>query len=417
MMTRRGLLPLLALALPFSASAAQLENFTPIGYVKWGNIYTNNKNRNDGKGKLDTVIRASEGFGNYRLGNEMNWWEGGFKTDITTDTDAIFDFTWYIGSGESWGDVGTLQTWASVYNIIPGQPDAKIWVGKRFYQRYEVHMIDVKYWDVSDNGTGLENVDFGFAKGSLAWLAPESSADQRALHNIDVRLSDLKLTDDADLTTGLNYVFAQNSSYNEKDITTKGSMLSMIYRQAWSMGSNSLAFQYGRDALAGGLMSAEGASATKYNTGVNHNGSSWRVFNYGEINFTDNIQSMYSIAWQDLNLDNKSGMTWFSTGLRPQYSWNEYLATALEFGYERVDAQNDAGVNNMYKVTLAQMIQAGKGVWARPALRLFVTWSDSDTQWERLNSYGETYKYAAPVKSDKGSTEEVTFGFNFELWW
>jgi maltoporin len=126
---------------------------------------------------------------------------------------------------------------------------------------------------------------------------------------------------------------------------------------------------------------------------------------------------MYSIAWQDLNLDNNSGMTWFSAGLRPQYSWNEYLATALEFGYERVDAQNNAGVNSMYKVTLAQMIQAGKGVWARPALRLFATWSDSDTQWERLNSFGEHNKYAAPVKSNRGSTEEVTFGFNFELWW
>lgn len=81
MMIRRGFLPLLALALPFSASAA-LENFTPIGYVKWGNIYTNNKDKNEGKGKLNDVIRASEGFGNYRLGNEMNWWEGGFKTDI-----------------------------------------------------------------------------------------------------------------------------------------------------------------------------------------------------------------------------------------------------------------------------------------------------------------------------------------------
>lgn len=416
MMIRRGLLPLLALALPFSTSAA-LENFTPIGYVKWGNIYTNNKNKNEGKGKLNDVVRASEGFGNYRLGNEMNWWEGGFKTDITTSTDAIFDFTWYIGSGETWGDVGTLQTWASVYNIIPNQPDAKIWVGKRFYQRHEVHMIDIKYWDVSDNGIGLENVDLGFAKGHVAWLAPESSADARALHNIDMRLSELKVNDDGDLTAGINYVIAQNSSYDDKNITTSGSMLSLVYRQGWSMGSNSLAFQYGRDALAGGLMSAEGASAMKYNTGVDHDGDSWRVFNYGEINFTDNIQSMYSLAWQDLNLDNNSGMTWFSAGLRPQYSWNEYLATALEFGYERVDAQNNAGVNSMYKVTLAQMIQAGKGVWARPALRLFATWSDSDTQWERLNSLGNRDKYAAPVKSNRGSTEEVTFGFNFELWW
>lgn len=411
-----GLIPLLACSLPLSAYA-ELENFTPLGYVKWGSIYTNNKDRNDGKGKLNEVIRASEGFGNYRLGNEMNWWEGGFKTDFRTETDAIFDFTWYIGSGESWGDVGTLQTWASVYNIFPTQPDAKVWVGKRFYQRYEVHMIDVKYWDVSDNGIGLEKVDLGFAKAHFAWLAPESSADERALHNIDLRLSDIPLGDSADLTAGINYVFTQNSSYDAQNVTKDGSMLSLIYRQGWSMGSNSLAFQYGRDALAGGLMSAEGASAVKYNTGIDHDGYSWRLFNYGEINFTDNVQAMYSVAYQDLNLDNNSGMKWFSAGIRPQYSWNDYLATALEFGYESVEAQNNAGTNQMYKVTLAQMIQAGKGVWARPALRLFATWSETQTEWERLNLHGNFNKYAAPVKSQRGNVEEATFGFNFELWW
>ncbi|NMS25216.1 carbohydrate porin, partial [Vibrio parahaemolyticus] len=101
-----------------------------------------------------------------------------------------------------------------------------------------------------------------------AWMAPNSSADGRSLHNIDARLSGIELSDSADLTVGLNYVFTQNSSYDESDITTSGAMLSALYRQAWNYGSNTFAFQYGTDALAGGLMSAEGGSNRKYNTGV-----------------------------------------------------------------------------------------------------------------------------------------------------
>lgn len=402
--------------LPFS-SAAEITNFTPIGYVKWGNIYSNNKDRNEGKGKLDEVIRADGGLGNYRLGNEMNWWEGGFRTDLWQKDETVFDFTWYIGSGENWGDVGTLQTWASAYHLFPTQPNAKVWLGKRFYRRHEVHMIDVKFWDVSDNGIGVENIDVGFANAHLAWMTPESSADGRALHNLDLRLSDIRLSKEASLILGANYLFSQNARYAEKNVTTRGAMLSALWHQNSSLGSNTLALQYGRDALAGGLISAEGASEVKYSTGIDHDGYSWRVFNFGELNVNDDMAAMYSVAYQDLHLDNQRGMKWFSAGIRPQYSWNHLMATALELGYESVDAQNNAGTNRLYKVTLAQILQAGKGLWARPALRLFVTWSEKDTQWERLTANGSYYKYAAPVKTDAGRVEEVTFGFNFEAWW
>ncbi|WP_176203892.1 carbohydrate porin, partial [Salmonella enterica] len=43
-----------------------------------------------------------------------------------------------------------------------------IWAGKRFYQRHDVHMIDFYYWDISGPGAGIENIDLGFGKLSLA---------------------------------------------------------------------------------------------------------------------------------------------------------------------------------------------------------------------------------------------------------
>ncbi|GAL10163.1 maltoporin [Vibrio astriarenae] len=190
--------------------------------------------------------------------------------------------------------------------------------------------------------------------------APDSSADDRSLHNIDARISDIALSDSADLTVGLNYVAAHNSSYDDTNITTSGTMLSALYRQAWEYGSNTFAFQYGTDALAGGLMSAEGGSNRKYSTGVDHDGYSWRVFNHGDLNINEDFQVMYSIAYQDKNLDNNDGEKWFSVGARPQYSWNNYMATAIEAGYETVEAQNGAGTTTCIKSRSLKCSKQGK---------------------------------------------------------
>ncbi|MGL5452106.1 MAG: carbohydrate porin [Aeromonas sp.] len=423
---------------------AYFENFTTMGYAKWGNINTNNDQKNEGKGELNDVLRAKEGIGNFRLGNEMNWWELGFKADLFRQEEAYFDFTYYVGSGDKWGDVGTLQLWTSAHNILPSLPGAVVWGGERFYQRHEVHMIDVKYWDVSNKGFGLENIDLEWSKLHLAYFAPESNykysyidkdthntktkEESRSLHLLDVRLTDIKLSDSADLTVGVNYLFTQNSDFKDYDgenfvgtrenITTDGAMISVLYNQNWVLGGNTLALQYGTDGLAGGLMSAEGASHVKYAVGIEHQGSSMRVINYGEVNISEQISGLYSVAYQTLDLDNQSGMDWFSIGIRPQYSWNNFTATAFEAGFESVKAQNGVGTNTISKVTLAQMFQAGFGVWARPTMRVFATYAELDNQWAR--SGDDTFgKPVALLKSDKdaGKQDEVTFGFNIEVWW
>lgn len=414
-MKQKALVKALGLALtlaPFAVFSA-VENVTYFGYAKWGNIYTDNNEHNDGKGERNDVIRAEAGYGNYRLGNELNWWEAGVKADIWRDGDAYFDTTLYLGSGDAWGDVSTIQLWSAGHGLIEGQENAKIWAGERFYRRHEVHMIDIKYWDTSNTGIGVEDYDVGFANAHVAWFAPSSNGgDERTLHHFDLRLSDIALSDSADLTLGFNYITEHNSTYDNSNITTSGSMFTASYRQGWDYGSNTFVFQYGTDGLAGGLMSAEGGSDRKYSTGEEHDGSSWRIFNSGDLNVNEDFQVMYSIAYQDKNLDNNEGEQWFSVGARPQYAWNNFMSTAVEIGYETVDAQNGAGTNDMFKATVAQLFQAGKGVWARPSFRIFATYSDSNTEWDRS---GTTYGKA--MHSGTGNVEEVTFGFNVETWW
>ncbi|UYM18016.1 carbohydrate porin [Endozoicomonas euniceicola] len=416
-----------SLAVLCSATVAHanfgIENVRTMGYAKWGTLYTNNNDHNGGKGERSEVIRADQGYGNYRLGNEMNWWEAGIAMDLWRDGDTYFDTTLMIGSGDKWGDVSTIQMWSAGHGLFASQPDAKVWVGERHYRRHEVHLADIKYWDTSSTGIGIEDWNIGFGNAQVAWMSPESNTDidknKRTLHNIDLRVSDIQLNDSGELIVGMNYAFAQNSKFEKapgEKVTDSGYMFSTLYKQDWAHGNNTLAVQYGADGLAGGLMSAEGGKTRKYSIGEDHNGHSWRVFNHGEVNISKDIEMMYNIAWQDKKLDNKRGEEWFSIGARPQYQWTDNIATALEVGYETVKAENGAGTNEMAKITLAQIFQAGRGVWGRPSLRAFVTYARKTDEWNR--GEGSNKVYAKPVSlGEKKKKNEVIVGFNMETWW
>lgn len=52
---------------------------------------------------------------------------------------------------------GLRQLNLQIKGLIPGDPNAVIWGGKRYYQRHDLHIIDTKYWNISGAGAGIEN--------------------------------------------------------------------------------------------------------------------------------------------------------------------------------------------------------------------------------------------------------------------
>ncbi|MBQ7427887.1 MAG: carbohydrate porin [Prevotella sp.] len=69
-----------------------------------------------------------------------------------------------------------------VKGLIPGDKDAVLWAGKRFYQRHDIHIIDQKYVNVSGSGAGLENWHVGPGQLSLAWFRSDRE-DQFTTYN------------------------------------------------------------------------------------------------------------------------------------------------------------------------------------------------------------------------------------------
>jgi maltoporin len=107
-------------------------------------------------------------------------------------------------------------------NLIEWLPGSTIWAGKRFYQRHDVHMIDFYYWDISGPGAGIENIDLGFGKLSLAATrSSEAAAHTSSPATIsmtsktpndvfDVRLAQMEINPGGTLELGVDYGRATN---------------------------------------------------------------------------------------------------------------------------------------------------------------------------------------------------------------
>ena len=56
-------------------------------------------------------------------------------------------------------------------NVLESQPDAKFWAGERYYRRQHIEINDFYPLDMSGYGAGVEDLNLGFGKMALAYLA------------------------------------------------------------------------------------------------------------------------------------------------------------------------------------------------------------------------------------------------------
>jgi maltoporin len=174
----------------------------------------------------------------------------------------------------------------------------------------------------------------------------------------------------------------------------------------------------------------------------------WRVLDHGTVEIGSRIEMMYA-TWYESKVRNDGSLAnglpatgsggeknWFSIGVRPIFRWTDVMNTALELGYDNVnfngayagyglsaddianvpegisanDLRSCATLNDscdLFKVTLAQQWQAGPSIWARPVIRLFVTYA----QWNSGN-FPQT-----PGIIAASDTSGVTYGAQMEAWW
>ncbi|BBS35387.1 maltoporin [Enterobacter cloacae] len=436
MITLRKQVPL-AIAIAAGILSAQAGAVDFKGYARSGIGWT-------GSGGEQQCFQATGAQSKYRLGNECETYaELKLGQEVWKEGDKSFYFdtnvAYSVSQQNDWESTSPAFREANVQgkNLIEALPGSTIWAGKRFYQRHDVHMIDFYYWDISGPGAGIENIDLGFGKLSLAATRSSESggsatfADRDALGNriydnlvpndvFDVRLAQMQINDGGTLEFGVDYGHTNipDDYYLQPGASKDGWMFTAEHTQSMLKGFNKFVLQYATDAMtSNGKGRPEGGS-------INNNGDMWRVLDHGAISLGDSWDLMYVGMYQDINLDNNNGTKWWTVGVRPMYKWTPIMSTLLEVGYDNVKSQKTDDTNSQYKITLAQQWQAGDSIWSRPAIRVFATYAKWDEKWGYANSdsgagydSGIAYSDTSAKTFSRGDSDEWTFGAQMEIWW
>ena len=358
--------------------------------------------------------------------------------------------------GDSWQGVGGTGPWngqrLSIRELWTGyQTDAgyQIWAGKRFYQRKDIHLLDLYYLNNSGYGAGIEGIDVGMGNLAFAvtkWANDGTSDYNRNVYKLDARWNGIPVGPlgnlDASVIYALPFISEQqeaNAAGNARaNRANSGALVTLDLNTAVNSDSvnlmNHFVVQYGTNGF-GYIGSNDNHAGDNYSPDIDDTGV--RVINWGTLD-AGNFGLGYSLIWA--HVDNgddhpaadgvnfttpRSGWT-YSIVLRPEYKWTEFTRTTLELGYS---AQKTNGwVANtkyedpdVYKVTLAQQFTPGKGFWTRPAIRFYVSYLGG-TQLSKGNLYfsavdGNWTAGKAFMDANDGHNYQVTVGTQVEAWW
>lgn len=357
-----------------------------------------------------------------RLGNEYDTYsELGLGQEVYNENGKTFyvEGMWDFDSdgsreGENTKDdslnVGLKQMDIQAKGVLPFAPEATVWGGKRFYQRHDLHIIDTKYWNISGYGAGVEGWKMGQGALSVAWIR----GDQGDLNidYADVRYAGIKPWEGAWMEVGIDYAItnatdAQNGSedgvYFDSD---NGVMITAEVSQDIPVGYNKTVVQYATKGLAQNTVSMGGGWYDVWNDTSDAKG--FRIINTGEITLGKVIISHVFTYGNADSVTATNDVDMFSLVARPEYQWNENNKTMVELGYYQQKTKWDGGESKKggEKITLAQAFTAGPGFFARPEIRLFVSYMKRRDDNDFVFNDG-----------DLSQDDTVNYGVQVEAWW
>ena len=306
--------------------------------------------------------------------------------------------------------------------VLDFAPEATLWAGKRYYQRHDIHISDFYYWDMSGAGAGIENIEAGPGKLSLAWVrndrndtppwnpvgdTPDEGNNGGAVNvnTFDVRYAGLPVWENGSLELGAAYAMI-----NETDDASAGAkaaqdgvMLTAELTQGLSSGFNKTAIQYGTEGYSKTMAYYGGGNW--YGAEAADGASGYRLINWGVIGMGDSWEMGHQLVYavgEDMwsSMDKLETM---SVVVRPMYKWDDNHKTIFEAGYGSDDL--DGATDSYTKFTVAQAWSAGSSFWARPEIRVYASYISAD-----LDSGEKAF-------NGKRSDDVVQFGVQAEAWW
>jgi maltoporin len=387
-----------------------------------------------------------------RLGNECDRYlefsfaEGG-KAASNIEWKAEFMPASYLPSvdGTASADLFVQQMWLGLkFNDWSG---ATLWAGRRYFKRHDVHSLDFFYWNPAQGnaGVGVEDVNLGgvaklavssFRIDAIPGRTVGTGATATTVKDLtkgtylvpELRVYDIAVNRDGTLEAGVDFGIANDQAVAAIGTETpalahalgdKRAGTSMLYtvqhNQAKLLGgSNTLAFQYGTGAFAKEVGDGPGQLIA----GGTSDDKQWRVIEHLVVNPTPELSGALVLIYQDKSTAGtvSNGSKTFSAELRPAYQFNDWFKFAVDGFYQSLTVKNaptGLGAASLLKLTAAPTFVLGRGYYARPELRFFVTYASwNDNAVKMATAAG------APIASGAFGTDKsgTTFGASVETW-
>lgn len=403
---------ILLLAAPTLLGAQEASRVAFHGYLRAGAATTSS-----GGDRVSFRLPGAEC--KYRLGNEADDY-GEFQIDASHGLRAEeggFTFHGMAAYSNGSDSFSGAQYWVESRPAAAGGfKGARIWAGKRYYQRKDVHILDFFFWNNSGSGAGLEDLDLGFGKFHYAYIHtkvgrreayPLTTYAGDTVDSHDLRLSDLATNPGGSLTLGLDFKTARpRSADRTPDNRNDGLDFNLLHTQKglWG-GSNSLALQWGK-----------GAASTLSNPPDPSRNGDWRTFRVVEaIEVQPSIFFSGQFTAIQQRRRDRSGQeeTWRSFGGRPVVHFSEHWSLAFEGGRDEVSPASGP-TRILTKATLALQLAPKRSFWSRPSLRAYLTRARWNGAAQAAAKAGDPLSATGVFGTAQGGT---SYGVQVESWW
>lgn len=347
------------------------------------------------------------GAGDYRLGNECTTYgELAYTKELAKSANGAS----FVGTVRSvfQDGVGVAEadkrfTLAEVFleaKKLDFLNNATLWIGKRFYDRPDIHIIDYKYIQGDGIGGGVDGVSAGPGKFSYALMRNNTDKNADATRHI-FTYKDIPVNTNGTLKFDLTLISADSSVAGSHN----GWSFSAVHKQDKVLGGDNLiGVQYG----VGPGIKIGGTDSLTLGSDVTRT----RVFDTLYWQVTPEFGGSAVVLVQR-DKSNAGTQTWTSIGARPVYALTENFKLQLEVGHDRITSVSGGPAQNLSKITFAPTVTAGKGFWSRPELRLFVTYAKWNTAAQQAAAAGSTLSSTGVFG---GNTKGTSVGIQVETW-
>jgi maltoporin len=345
----------------------------------------------------------------WRLGNECDYViEPTFSAKIASHEGSDWSVVFMPNAFHNYGggNDGLNAGYGQVYAYgtkIAALGNGTVWAGRRFYNRLQLGINDQFLENDDGDGAGVENIDLGGAKLSVAAMTnPNGTGNDvnNARLKFPLRVTGIKTVPNGELS-----VYVKPSIQHSSDDVSSGTAVPVAEEaKAIAVG----AYQ----TLNGVLLGGNTLFGIRYDKQAEVKNTRFVVQQQGKFGVTSwDVIGQYRIRDDaDPAVANK----WISVGGRTDTHLGGPFRVLVEIGHDQV--KPDAGdTRNLTKFTLAGAVSGGPDAGSRPTIRLFVThavWNDATRQALGFNT--DSSRLQEVFGAEKSGT---SIGVQAEAWW